>query len=135
MEIDIATVVRRYSANKDAYRAVVRSTSASSGKIDDLFREKKNYELSIESDERVIKEWESRSPAIVEQRTKIKEKGQEYLDRINAEIKAYMDELSLKAGDVVTLKGAIEIGMPLNLVDSKGNKIVTNPVIYIKIEK
>ncbi len=43
-------------------------------------------------------------------------------------------ELNFENGDKLTLEGAIEYGTPLTLVDSKGEKIITRPVTYVKIE-
>ena len=46
----------------------------------------------------------------------------------------FQTEYNLKTGNKFYLEGAIESDMPLKLVDSEGNKIVTTPVNYIKIE-
>lgn len=50
------------------------------------------------------------------------------------QIDAISKEYGLKVDDVFTLKGCVESGMPLTLVDSTGNEIFTKPVTYIKVD-
>ncbi len=161
MKIDVKTEVRCYSIKDVLMQETIRDLTgeiavicsglkryrgtvgeltnhaASEKIIADLINEKESYELSIQSDERGIEEYLHEGPIfskIVNERSEAKAKHKECLNKVNSDIEAYQTEYNLKLGDELTLEGIIESNMPLTFVDSEGNKIITKPVTYVKIE-
>jgi len=139
MKIEVKTKTAWYSItseNDRTYRAVMDeliNPAATENIIDHLICEKESSELSIQSDERAINTYPNNS-SIVSTRSRTKAREEIRLKELTAKIDAYRAEAKLQKGDVFILEGAIELDMPLTLVNSKGDKTITMPVTYLKIE-